>query len=322
MLDLFEPIQKELEHVENAAINNLVSDAALVTSIGSYIAKNGGKRLRPALVLLTSRAFGYTGEKSINLACAVEFIHIATLLHDDVIDGADMRRGSPSANCRWGNEASILVGDYLFSKSFSIMVNEHDNRIMASLANASMKMAEGEVQQLMSKYDINLSNESYIDIVTKKTAELIASCCEVGAIIGGASEEQIKAMHSYGKNIGIAFQLIDDTLDFIADRKKLGKPICNDMREGKITMPLLHVLEAEKNGARGKIEDILRKHELDQDEVGFIMGLVSKHDSIEHTIATAGKYAAMGRENLKSLPDSPEKNALSNLSQFIVNRDN
>ena len=320
MLDLFEPIKEELESVEEISVNALNSDVDIINNMGAYISRNGGKRLRPALVILSSKASGHSSKDSINLACAVEYIHIATLLHDDVIDSADMRRGAPSANSKWGSKASILVGDYLFAKSFSIMVKEGNQQIMDSLANASMKMAEGEIQQLIAKYNVNMKEEKYIEIITKKTAELIASCCEVGALLANAPKEQVNAMYAYGMNIGIAFQLIDDTLDFISDGKKLGKPVCNDLIEGKVTLPLLKILEFENGSTRGRIEEILKKELLESSDIDFIMDLINKYKTVDYSISMAKRYASLGKEYLKAMPESDERNILENLSQFIVTR--
>lgn len=320
MLDLFEPIKEELETVEEISVNALNSDVDIINSMGVYISRNGGKRLRPALVILSSKASGNSSKDTVNLACAVEYIHIATLLHDDVIDNADMRRGAPSANFKWGSKASILVGDYLFAKSFSIMVKEGNQQIMNSLANASMKMAEGEIQQLVSKYDVNMKEEKYLEIITKKTAELIASCCEVGALLANAPKEQVKAMYAYGMNIGIAFQLIDDTLDFISDGKKLGKPVCNDLIEGKVTLPLLKILEFKNGSARKRIEEILKKELLESSDIDFIMDLINKYKTVDYSISMAKRYASLGKEYLKAVPESDERNILENLSKFIVTR--
>ncbi len=320
MLDLFAPIKEELSSVEDVSINSLNSDVDIVNTMGTYIAKNGGKRLRPALVILSSKACGNDSEASIKLACAVEYIHIATLLHDDVIDNSDTRRGAPSANSKWGNKSSILVGDYLFAKSFSIMVKEGNQQIMDSLANASMKMAEGEIQQLISKYDVNMKEDKYIEIITKKTAELIASCCEVGALVAGAPKEQVKAMYAYGMNIGIAFQLIDDTLDFIADVEKLGKPVCNDLLEGKVTLPLLKILEFENGSTRSRIETILKSDTLENEDIDFVMDLIDKYKTVDYTINLAKRYASLGKEYLKAIPENDERTILKNLAQFIVTR--
>ncbi|RMF93952.1 MAG: polyprenyl synthetase family protein [Candidatus Schekmanbacteria bacterium] len=321
MLDLFTPIKQELETVEDISINTINSSVDMINDIGAYISRNGGKRLRPALVILSSKACGNYSRSCINLACAVEYIHVATLLHDDVIDNANMRRGAPSANIKWGNKASILVGDYLFAKSFSIMVEEGNQQIMDSLANASMKMAEGEIQQLISKYDINMKEKKYIEIITKKTAELIASCCEVGALLANAPKKEVKAMYAYGLNIGIAFQLIDDALDFIADDKKLGKPICNDIHEGKVTLPLIKILEYENGSTRCKIEEILKKEKLAEHDIHFVMELINKYHTIDYTISLANRYASLGKEYLKAIPESKEKNILEKLADFIVKRE-
>ncbi|OGL48907.1 MAG: hypothetical protein A3C43_07635 [Candidatus Schekmanbacteria bacterium RIFCSPHIGHO2_02_FULL_38_11] len=321
MLDFLKPIEEDLEFVERETYERLKNNVSLISNIGMHIAKSGGKRLRPALVLLSAKLCGYTGERSIDIACVVEFIHTATLLHDDVVDEADIRRGSPSANSKWGSEASILVGDYLFSKAFSLLVRSSDLIIMESLSGASIKMAEGEVLQLSKRHDINISKECYIDIITRKTAELISSCCEVGAIIAKAKTEEEEALASYGRNIGIAFQLVDDTLDFIAKREKLGKPLGNDLKEGKITMPLLKVVESESEENIEKIKKILSHSGLNGNGVVFILDLVKKHNGIEYALDMAADYSRKAKENLAIFPFSKEKGLLLELADYIVKRD-
>jgi len=321
MLDFFKPIQKELDFVEKEIQQGLKNNISLISNIGLHISKSGGKRLRPALVLLSSKLCGYTGERNIHLACAVEFIHTATLLHDDVIDGANLRRGMPSANSKWGSNASILVGDYLFSRSFSVLVKDADLRIMDSLAKASVKMAEGEILQLSKCYDITISKECYIDIVTKKTAELISSCCQVGAILAKADENEEEALTSYGKNIGIAFQLVDDTLDFIATREKLGKPLGNDLREGKVTMPLLMVIESESKENIERIKQILSFSKPDKNGIDFIMDLIRRHKAVEYSLEVAADYSQKAKKNLEIFPYSREKQLLIELADYIVKRD-
>ena len=321
MLSFFEPIQKELDFVEKETIERLKSNVPLISGIGLHISKSGGKRLRPALVLLSSKLCGYKGERSIHLACAVEFIHTATLLHDDVVDEADIRRGTPSANSKWGSKASILVGDYLFSGSFAIMVSDGDLRIMESLAKASVKMAEGEILQLSKHYDTTISKECYIDIITKKTAELISSCCKAGAILANVNEEKIEALASYGKNIGIAFQLVDDTLDFIANREKLGKPLGNDLREGKVTMPLLRAIEDESKKNRDRIEQILCLPGIDEEGLNFILDMIRIHKGVEYSLDMAADYSRKAKEGLDLFPASREKELLLELADYIVKRD-
>src|SRR3990172_8165248 len=321
MLEFLKPIQEDLEFVERQTYEKLKNNVSLISNIGMHIAKSGGKRLRPALVLLSAKLCGYNGNKSIDIACAVEFIHTATLLHDDVVDEADIRRGIPSVNSKWGSDASILVGDYLFSKAFSLLVRSSDLRIMESLSGASIKMAEGEVLQLSKRHDINISKECYIDIITRKTAELISSCCEVGAIIAKAKTEEEEALASYGRNIGIAFQLVDDTLDFIAKREKLGKPLGNDLKEGKVTMPLLKVVESESEENIEKIKKILSHSGLNGNGVVFILDLVKKHNGIEYALDMAADYSRKAKENLAIFPFSKEKGLLLELADYIVKRD-
>src|SRR5512137_357847 len=235
-------IGDDLKNVELQFKKDLQSDVALIRKVGEYVFSSGGKRIRPALLLLSAHLCDYHGDRHVPLASVVEFIHTATLLHDDVVDNANLRRGIASANTLWGNEASVLVGDFLFSKSFSLMVADGDLSILQVLSNATTLIAEGEVLQLVCTSDLEITEERYVEVIESKTAILISAACRAGAILGTATPEQEEALGHFGMNLGIAFQLMDDTLDYIASEEQFGKSIGHDLEEGKITLPLIHTL--------------------------------------------------------------------------------
>src|SRR5512137_1749837 len=225
MAAVYQLFEEDLKGVERQFEENLRSEVSLIPTIGRYILESGGKRVRPLLLLLASRLCGYRGDRCIPLASIVEFIHTATLLHDDVVDNANLRRGQRSANAVWGNEASVLVGDFLFTKSFSLMVTDGDLRILRAMSDATTRMAEGEVLQLLKTCDLGISEVEYLEVVINKTAVLIAAACRIGGLLGAASDEQVEALHHFGMDVGIAFQLMDDCLDYVADRDQFGKAV-------------------------------------------------------------------------------------------------
>jgi octaprenyl-diphosphate synthase len=250
----------------------------------------------------------------------VEFIHTATLLHDDVVDSASMRRGIASANTLWGNEASVLVGDFLFSKSFSLMVEDGDLNVLRVLANATTRIAEGEVLQLICTSDVDLTEERYTEVVVCKTAVLLAAACQAGAIIGGASPAEEAALAAFGMDLGIAFQLMDDTLDYVADEKEFGKSIGHDLEEGKITLPLIETLRHCSPEERQLIVDIVASEEFNQECFAKVLLLVNRHGGIDYTVRRAKEYIASATAHLEIFADSPVRTALCRLADYVVTR--
>lgn len=320
--EVVESIRGELDRVEKALREYLKSDVVLIPSIGNYMSDNGGKRIRPMLVLLSARACGYEGERSITHSCVVEYIHTATLLHDDVVDGAQVRRGFPSANAKWGNEASVLVGDYLFARSFHLMSADDDLRIMQVLSDASVSLAEGEVLQLVNMYNLEATEEDYLRIIFRKTAALISSCCRVGAILGRAESWREEALAEYGRHVGYAFQMADDALDYTASAERLGKAVGNDLREGNVTLPLLHLFREADEGERRLIKEIfLHSEEGDERGLNQIRSLMERYGSIEYTLEKARGRVARAREALSPLKENFYVNALHSLAEYVVERD-
>lgn len=313
-------IGDDLKGVERQFKKDLESNVPLIRKVGEYVLSSGGKRIRPAMLLLAARLCNYEGSRNIPLASVVEFIHTATLLHDDVVDSANLRRGIASANSLWGNEASVLVGDFLFSKSFSLMVTDGDLNILKVLADATTRIAEGEVLQLICTSDVEMTEERYIEVVACKTAVLLAAASQAGAIIGKASPQEEAALAAYGMDLGIAFQLMDDTLDYVADEKEFGKSIGHDLEEGKITLPLIETLRKCSREDRELIAEIVVKDELDPEDFDKVFALVNNSGGITYTVQRAKEYIASAKAHLEIFTDSPVRSAMFRLADYVVER--
>ena len=296
----------------------LCSDVALVNQLGNYIVNSGGKRLRPLLVLLSTHACQYQGQQHINLAAVIEFIHTATLLHDDVVDASDLRRGNKTANALWGNEASVLVGDFLYSRSFEMMVEANDMRVMEILSHATNTIAEGEVLQLIQAHDPETTESIYMDVIRRKTAKLFEAAAQLGAVISDRSEQEVRAMATYGRHLGTAFQLIDDVLDYSSSADELGKNIGDDLAEGKPTLPLLYAMWNGNEEESKIIRDAIEHGGLDHIEQ--IKDAINSTGGIAYTAKIAEEEAELAIDSLKGLPSSEYLDALYALARFSVER--
>lgn len=314
-------VDEDLKAVEASFQEYLASRVHLIAKIGKHILNSGGKRIRPAILLLSSRLNGYRGERAIRMASIIEFIHTATLLHDDVIDNADIRRGSPAANTLWGSEASVLVGDFLFSKSFFLMVDDGDLRVLNILAEATTQLAEGEILELVKTADLGITQEEYLDLITSKTAVLISAASRIGAVLGDATKEQESALKEYGLNVGIAFQLVDDCLDYTATNEALGKTIGTDLREGKVTLPLIFAFQQASEGERKRVRDVVLSERITERDFEEIRSVINRYQGLEKSLYLAEEHVRKAKECLALYPDSPEKAALESLADFIVQRD-
>ena len=303
----------------NALIRDrLRSDVALIGELGTYLIAGGGKRLRPMVLLLVVRALGYTGSDHLPLAAVVEFIHTATLLHDDVVDSSELRRGRKTANHLWGNEASVLVGDFLYSRSFQMMVEVRSLRVMEILANATNTIAEGEVMQLVHCHDPDTSEARYREVIRCKTAKLFEAAAELGAVLAGSGTEREQAMARYGLHLGTAFQIIDDVLDYCASTEEMGKNVGDDLEEGKPTLPLIYTL---KQGTPDQIA-IVREALLTggRDTLPAILNAIETSGAVTYTFRCAETEAGLARAALECLPPSPYRDALGTLVDFSVKR--
>ena len=309
-------VGEDMEAVNAFILEQLYSDVVLINQIGHYIINSGGKRLRPLIVLLAAKTAGYDGGKHIDMAAIIEFIHTATLLHDDVVDESDQRRNRDTANAVWGNAASVLVGDFLYSRAFEMMVAVQQMRVMDILSHATNQIAEGEVLQLLNCNDPDLTEDQYLDVIVRKTATLFEAGARLGGVIADVSKEEEEALAAYGLELGIAFQVIDDALDYSG--KNIGKNIGDDLEEGKPTLPLIRAMQT----APKKEADIIRSaiETGGRDKIDEVMSAIESSDAIAYTSRLAQDHVQLAQKALETLPASPYRDALSELADFAVQR--
>lgn len=315
---IFSSVASDFDAVNETIHANLASDVPMVEKVAEYIIDSGGKRLRPLLVLLTGQLNGSTTGDHHLLAAIIEFLHTATLLHDDVVDKSDMRRGRPTANANWGNSPSVLVGDFLYARSFEMLVRLGNFSVMESLSHATRVIAEGEVMQLMNVKNPDTSEAQYMEVIKGKTAILFQASAATSATISGYSSEQVQALADYGLNLGLAFQLIDDVLDYDGDAEALGKNIGDDLAEGKPTLPLIHAMEKGTEAERKLVRNCIRKGglvELDQ-----VLDVIKRTEALEYVTSKALSHANLAKQALSLFPDSTSKTALSALADIAVER--
>lgn len=315
---LLAPIAADMAAVDAVIRARLSSDVALINTVADYIIAAGGKRLRPAVVLMVARALGYRGEMHVLLAAVIEFIHTATLLHDDVVDESDLRRGRSTANATFGNAASVLVGDFLYSRSFQMMVDAGNMRVMRVLADATNRIAEGEVLQLLTIHDPSVNEERYFSVVERKTATLFEAGARIAAVLAGASASDEERCARFGAALGRAFQIIDDVLDYSGHADDIGKRLGDDLREGKTTLPLIHALRSALPAQREMVAAAVRDGGGDFDAIARI---VADNGSLAYSRELAEREAAIGRDALLALPPTIFRDSLLHLISFAVDRD-
>ncbi len=320
--EVYNLIKVDLDKVEQEFKKHLNSKVYLITKLGEYVMLSGGKRFRPTMLVLSSKLCGYKGDRHILFGSIVEYIHTATLLHDDVVDDAKLRRGQSSANSVWGNGASVLVGDFFFSKSFYLMVKDSDIDILRIMSKTTTFMAEGEVLQLLKCSDIETTEDEYISVVSNKTASLISAACQIGAILGKVSKEKERALKDFGFNLGIAFQLMDDCLDYTSKNEELGKAIGNDLKEGKVTLPLIHTLkQCSNSNERGLIIKAVEEGDMfAESNLTEVVDLIKKYKGIDYTMSLAGKYLDKAKESLNIFDDDIFHSALLTVADYVVER--
>jgi octaprenyl-diphosphate synthase len=317
---VFRYLRADLRTVERALVTCLKSPVSLIPVVGKHITLSGGKRIRPAVLLLVADACGYRGPRRTVMSVVTEYMHTATLLHDDVVDLGTMRRGRPAANVVFGNSVSILVGDFLFARASQLMTEDGDIDVLGIYARTLVSLSEGEVLQLMRTRDAGITEEEYLTVVFCKTASLIAAASETGAVLAGAGPETRRSMFGFGKAVGIAFQLVDDILDYTGSEKALGKRPLQDLREGKVTLPLIHALRGADRRDRDRARASLGKKSLSAGDVAFLSGLVSAHGGIAYTAGRAREFVRRGKGFLARLPDSPARESLRILSDHVASR--
>ena len=318
--EIFDLLREDLSAIEREFGRDTVSNVGAITEIGEYLREGGGKRIRPALLLLASKLFGYTGRGAVRLGAVVEIIHTATLVHDDIIDEAQTRRGRPAANTQWGNSKCVLAGDWLYMQAFKIAVQERNFRILDVLIDLTQQMVEGELLQI-EKLGKCVSLDEHFDLIYRKTACLFAVCMRMGAILAGATEEEEKRVGDYGRSLGMAFQIVDDVLDLTASEEVLGKPVASDLREGKVTMAVVHALERCTPVERKLVETVLRERAFISVRHEQILAMLQRYGSVEVAMARAQEYSEAARKSICSFPDSEIKRALLWAPDFVVGRE-
>jgi octaprenyl-diphosphate synthase len=318
---IFEPIRGDLELVDREFVRHVESQVAVIPQIGRYIQTSGGKRVRPAVLLMAARLGGYQGDRAVLYAAVVEFIHTATLVHDDIIDDSELRRGRLAVHSRWGNDITVLLGDYLYIKSMAMALTHDTLDIVRLLCDVTLRMIEGELFQLTKNGDADITEEEHFDIIRRKTAYLFGGCAQIGGMLGRVSSEHEKALQEYGFNLGIAFQIVDDLLDFTGDLTALGKPVGADLREGKMTLPLIHLLQQGEEAGEKIIRDIIASRTASDEQWTDLLSLLKKHRSIEYALRRAVEYAERAKKPLSAFPPSSERDALLALPDYVLSRD-
>ncbi|WP_447970820.1 polyprenyl synthetase family protein [Nitrospira sp. M1] len=321
MADVWDAYREELNEVELQVHKNLNSEASLINTISSQIMASGGKRIRPLLLILSANLCGFIQREYLLLGSLIEYIHTATLLHDDVLDEADLRRGEKTARRIWGNHASILVGDYLYSQAMTQIASFHNHGFNESLADACRKMTEGEVLQLCANSRPEITEPEYLQIVEYKTATLVAASCKIGAAIGEGTPAEQAALARFGLNLGMAFQLTDDCLDYLADGARLGKTLGKDIRQGMVTLPLLHLFQTCEDDQRQWIKSKVQSRAITEEDLTTIIGLMHEHHSLTYATQRAEEYVKAASLDLEPFADGMAKRSLSIVSQYMVNRD-
>ncbi|MBZ5722109.1 MAG: polyprenyl synthetase family protein [Acidobacteriia bacterium] len=313
-------LRDDLAAIEREFGRDTVSGVEAITEIGEYLRGGGGKRIRPALLLLSAKLFNYQGRGAIKLGAVVEIIHTATLVHDDIIDEARTRRGRPAANTQWGNSKCVLAGDWLYMQAFKVAVQERNFRILDTLIELTQQMVEGELLQ-MEKLGQLISLDEHFDLIFRKTACLFSVCMRMGGILGGATPEQEESLAQYGRDLGMAFQIVDDVLDLTASESVLGKPVASDLREGKVTMAVIHTLERCQPAERKLIETVMREQSFDGVSHAEILEILTRYGSLDAANARAMQYATLARNAICRFPDSEIKRALLWAPEFVVARE-
>ncbi len=322
LAQIFEPVRGDLEKVDAEFARHVESQVAVIPQIGRYIQTSGGKRIRPAVLLMAARLCGYTCDRAVLYASVVEFIHTATLVHDDIIDDAELRRGRLAVHSRWGNDITVLLGDYLYIKSMALALVHDRIEIIRLLCDVTLRMIEGELYQLTKNGDAGISEGEHFDIIHRKTAYLFGGCAQIGGMLGNVDAEHEQALREYGFNLGVAFQLVDDLLDYTGDAEVVGKPIGSDLREGKVTLPLIHLQQQDPDGIGARlVREIVASREVTREQWDTLRDCLHSHGSIDYAYRRAIEFAERAKKNLYGFAPSPERDALIALPDYVLSRD-
>ena len=314
-------IEADLQQVEEAIARHLESEVSFISEVARYVLSSGGKRIRPVLLILSARLCNYFGERVYDLSAVIEFIHTATLLHDDVIDNAALRRGNPTVHTLWGNEMAILIGDYLYSKAMSLALADKDHVVMQTVSDVTVEMAKGQVIETLRQRDLGISEADYYRIIALKTASLFAASCTIGAALGGMPPTQRARVSAFGHHLGLAFQMADDTLDFVAPEAQLGKPVRNDLKEGKITLPIIVAMQRANTREAQVVVDYLHNAEATDADLQQVIALLHKYETLQFTMARAQEHVTQAQQSLDGFAPSPTLEALHVLADYVVARD-
>jgi octaprenyl-diphosphate synthase len=319
---IFEPVRDELVRVEREFAKHLESRVDVIPQMGRYIQMSGGKRVRPAVLLMAARLSGYTGDKAVLNAAVVEFIHTATLVHDDIIDEAETRRGRLAAHSRWGNDVTVLLGDYLYIRSMAMALTQDTLEVVRLLCEVTLRMIEGELYQLTKTGDVDITEQEHLEIIRRKTAFLFSGCAEIGGLLGKSTPEQCAALRDYGFNLGIAFQIVDDVLDYTADERVLGKPIGGDLKEGKVTLPIIYLLQRAGAEADTIVREAVASRQVTPDAWRRLKELLVRSGAVDAAFARAVEFAGAAKAQLAaSFPPSVERDGLMALTDYVLSRD-
>jgi len=318
---IFESIREDLERVDREFARHVESQVELIPKIGKYIQTSGGKRMRPAVLLMAARLAGYTGDRAVLYAAVVEFIHTATLVHDDIIDDSELRRGRLAVHSRWGNDITVLLGDYLYIKSMAMALTHDTLDLVRLLCDVTLRMIEGELYQLTKNGDADITEDEHFEIIRRKTAYLFGGCAQIGGMLGKVDKAGEQALQDYGFNLGIAFQIVDDLLDFTGDASTLGKPIGGDLREGKMTLPLIHLLAQGNEVGERIVRDIIASRTTTDEQWRELLQELKEHRSIDYAYRRASEFAERAKKPLYVFPPSAERDALIALPDYVVSRD-
>jgi octaprenyl-diphosphate synthase len=321
LAQMFEPVRADLEAVEREYERQVQSQVAIIPEIGTYIQQSGGKRVRPAVLLMAARLCGYAGPRAILNAAVVEFIHTATLVHDDIVDDADLRRGHKAVHSRWGNDVTVLAGDFLYIKSMAMALTQDTLDVVRLLCDVTLRMIEGELYQLTKNGVVDISEDEHFEIIRRKTAYLFGGCAQIGGMLGEVGEAKETALREYGFNIGVLFQLVDDLLDFTGEAEALGKPIGGDLREGKITLPIIHLLKNGSSEADALIRRVVRERHITAEEWAQLRAWLAEQRSIEYAYDRAVEFGETAKRHLRVFSPSPERDALMGLVDYVISRD-
>jgi len=314
-------VEEDLKRVEAAIAVHLESDVSFISEVARYVLSSGGKRIRPVFLMLSARLCHYVGERMYDLSAVIEFIHTATLLHDDVIDKASLRRGNPTVHSLWGNEMAILIGDYLYSKAMALALADKDHLVMQTVSDVTVEMAKGQVIETLKQRDLGTSEADYYRIIGLKTASLFAASCTIGAVLGGVAATQRAGVSPFGHHVGMAFQMADDTLDFVAPEAKLGKPVHNDLKEGKITLPIIVAMQRASAREAQVVVDYLHSDNATDVDLQQVLTLLHKYETLQATMARAHEHVAQAKQSLHGFVPSPALEMLHTLADYVVARD-